>query len=163
MKKLIVFTILFIGFTAQASFAQHETSAHQKLINAARLLEEKPFDKEAKKLRAWAVMWSADTKDVTVVLCGGTASPLLDKKAKFGSELVGQYLISMTAFKLEFPDKAKDEDAAQLAGLESVLKTYENMLKKDSKAKFEAVDALLAKRNNDELTKYVADANCGGK
>jgi carboxypeptidase Q len=161
MKETIIFTILLIGLTAQANYAQHETSAHQRLINAARFLEEKPFDKEAKSVRSWAVMWSAATKDVTVVLCGGTASPLLDKKAKFGSELVGQYLVSMTAFKLENPDKADNENAAQLAGLNSVIKTYENMLKKNPKAKFEAVDTLLAKRNNGELEKYVADANCG--
>ena len=32
-----------------------------------------------------------------------------DKKVKFGSELVGQYLIAMTAFKLQNPDKAADE------------------------------------------------------
>ncbi|HLM02852.1 MAG TPA: hypothetical protein VK400_17505 [Pyrinomonadaceae bacterium] len=133
------------------------------LIQAARFLEEKPFDKQAKDVRAWAVKYASDTEEVTVIVCGGTASPLLDKKNKFGSELIGQYLIAMTAFKLENPAKIKDENAAQLAGLESVLKTYETMLKENQKAKSAKIDELLAKRNDGTLAKYVADADCGKK
>jgi hypothetical protein len=165
MKKLtIIFALLIIGLSAQFGFAQNtKQNDKEMLIKASRFLEEKPFDKEAKNIRAWAVAWASDTKDVAVIVCGGTANPLLDKKNKFGSELLGQYLIAMTAFKLENPDKAADENAAQLAGLESVLKTYEAMLKENPKAKAEKMEELLAKRNDGTLAKYVADADCGKK
>lgn len=164
MKTIAVtFAFAIIGLTASLAFGQDQKQKDREmLIKAARFLEEKPFDKQAKDVRAWAVKYSSDTQEVVVIVCGGTASPLLDKKNKFGSELVGQYLIAMTAFKLEQPEN-KDENAAQLAGLESVLKTYEAMLKENPKAKAEKIDALLAKRNDGTLAKYVADADCGEK
>lgn len=43
------------------------------------------------------------------------------------------YTIGMAAFKLENPDKASDEDAAQLAGLNTALKAYEFYVKKNQK------------------------------
>lgn len=163
-KFAIVFALLIVGLTAQISFGQDQNQKDKEmLIKAARFIEEKPFDKQAKDIRAWAVKYSSDTKDVTVIICGGTASPLLDKKNKFGSELLGQYLIAMTAFKLEQPTKANDENAAQLYGLESVLKTYEAMLKENPKAKATKIEELLTKRNDGTLTKFVADAECGKK
>lgn len=164
MRKItIIFTLITIALSAQIAFGQDQNQKDKEmLIKAARFLEEKPFDKQAKDVRAWAVKYSSDTKDVVVIVCGGTASPLLDKKNKFGSELVSQYLIAMTAFKLEKPEN-KDENAAQLYGLESVLKTYEEMLKENPKAKAAKIDELLAKRNDGTLAKYIADANCDKK
>ncbi len=162
MKKLTIVLglLLLLGLTAQRGFGQTD---QEKLIKASQFLEARPFDKDAKEMRAWAVKWASDTKDVTVIVCGGTGAVLLDKKIKFGTELIGQYLIAMTAFKLENPDQAADEDAAQLAGMESVVKTYEAMLKENPKAKAARMDDLLARRNAGTLAKYVADADCGKK
>jgi len=164
MKKLVlIFAMFIIGAAAQASYAQSEKlSDKDKLILASRFLEEKPFDKDAKNIRAWAFTWAADTKDVTVIICG-LSGPFMDKKVKFGSELLAQYAISMTAFKLQNPDKKDDENAAQLAGVESTLKAYEAMVKENPKAKADSVEALLTKRNNGELAKWVADGDCGKK
>ena len=166
MKKLISLLALFlvVGLMAQLGFGQNGNKDDEKemLIKAARFLEEKPFDKEAKNIRGWAIKWASDTKDVTVIVCGAPAAPLMEKKVKFGSELLAQYLIAMTAFKLQNPTNT-DENAAQLAGLESVLKTYETMLKENPKAKADPIEGLLTKRNNGELAKFVADANCGKK
>lgn len=166
MKNILCLLVLFLvtGLTAQFGFAQDagKTDDKEMLIKAARFLEEKPFDKEAKNIRSWAIKWSSDTKDVTVIICSGTAMPLLDKKNKFGSELLGQHLIAMTAFKLQNPTN-NDENAAQLAGLESVLRAYEVMVKENSKAKANVLDSLLAKRNSGELAKFVSDADCGKK
>jgi hypothetical protein len=164
MKKLtIIFTLLLIALAAQAGFAQEKVNEKEMLIKAARFLEEKPFDKDAKDIRSWAFVWSADTKEVTVIVCGGKITEaMLDKKAKYGSELLGQYVIAMTAFKLQNPNNT-DENAAQLAGLESVVKTYETMLKEKPKAKTDMLDALATKKNNGELAQLVKDADCGKK
>ena len=164
MRKItIVFTLLIIGLFAPEAFGQDKKQKDREmLIKAASFLEERPFDKQAKDVRAWAIKYASETDEVTVIVCGAGA-PFLDKKVKFGSELVGQYLIAMTAFKLQNPDKATDENAAQLAGLESALKSYETMLKENPKAKAEKVEDLLAKRNDNTLAKYAADADCGKK
>lgn len=141
---------------SQSAFGQ---SDKERLIQAARFLEEKPLDKEAKNIRNWAFVYAAETDDVTVVICGA-GGPFLDKKAKYGSEMMIQYTIAMAAFKLQNPANT-DENAAQLAGVESALRTYQNILKEKPKATTKTIDELVTKQNNGELAKYVADADCG--
>lgn len=161
MKKFtIIFALLIIGLTAQVNLAQSEK---EMLIKTVRALEEKPFDKETIKMREQSLRWVIETDQVSVTACGGVMAPFLEKKNKLGSELTVAYSLGMAAFKLENPDKKSDENAAQLAGLETALKSYEAMLKEKPKAKFAAVDDLLAKRADGTLAKYVADADCGKK
>ena len=161
MKKLtIILAFLIVGLSAQMNFAQSEK---ETLIKTVRALEEKPFDKETKKMREQSLRWVIETDQVSVTACGGVMSPFLEKKNKFGSDLMVAYTLGMAAFKLENPDKKGDENAAQLAGLESALKSYEAILKENPKGKFDAVDVLLTKRTDGTLPKYVADADCGKK
>ena len=159
-KFTIIFALLIIGLSTQINFAQSEK---EMLIKTVRALEEKPFDKETKKMREQSLLWVIETDQVSVTACSGVMSPFLEKKNKFGSELTVAYTLGMAAFKLENFNKKGDENAAQLAGLETALKSYEAMLKENSKGKFQALDALLAKRADGTLAIYVADADCGKK
>jgi hypothetical protein len=165
MKKFtIILTLFFIALGAQIGFGQNAANDKETLIKAARFLEQKPFDKDAKKIREWAMFYVIQTKDVSVVLCGGDLTKaMFDKKNKNGTELLGQYTIGMAAFKLENPDRKTDENAAQLAGIESALKAYEAMIAEKPKTKFEAMDELLVKRDKGELKATVDAANCGKK
>lgn len=163
----IAVKILCLGFVfilVSASAASAQSFGAEEVIKAARFLEEKPFDKNAKNIRSAAFVYAADTKDVTVIICGGEITKhIMDKKNKNGSELLAQYAIGMTAFKLENPDKKDDENAAQLAGLESVLKTYEAMIAQKPKTKHKGMDDYVQKRNSGELKALVDAADCGKK
>ena len=75
----------------------------QTLIKAAKFLEEQPLDKDAKKIRSWAIGWIIETDKVSVKVCSLILQ--VDKKYKYGSELTGQYTIGMAAFKLANPDR----------------------------------------------------------
>lgn len=86
-----------------------------------------------------------------------------EKKNKFKAELLMQFSFGMAIFKLENPDKKDDENAANVAGLESVLRTYEAMVAENEKAKSEELDELLAKRSNGDLKTLVEAAACGTK
>jgi len=166
MKKLyFIFTLSFLlALAAQTGFAQSAEEQRSLLIKATKFLEVKPFDEKAKDVRGWAVAYVIQTKDVSVVVCiGDFLKPALEKKNKYGSELIGQYTIAMAAFKLENPDQKDDENAAQLAGVESMLRAYETMLKEKPKAQFAGMDELVAKRNKGELRALVEAAECGKK
>lgn len=166
MKKLtIIFTLFLLGLFTQIVSAQNsKTIDKATFIKGTQLLEQDPFNKDAKKIREAMLLYVIQTNDVSVIICGGDLTKAaLDKKNKFSSELLGQYTFGMAAFKLENPDKATDENAAQLAGLESMLKAYEQMVKENPKAKYAGVDDLIVKRDNGTLAKAVADANCGKK
>lgn len=165
MKKLsIIFALLIVALTAQAAFAQSQADKDRAaFISNTRLLEKKPFDPNADAARKWGFKWVADTDQVSVVLCSDTLKLLPDKKNKFKGELLMQFMFGIAAFKLENPDKKDDEKAAQLAGLESMLRAYEAMVAANEKAKNAELDALLVKRGNGELKAMVDAANCEKK
>ena len=166
MKKLtIAFALLFIGLCAQISSAQSANQIDKEtFIKAVKILEQDPFIKDGKKYREALTFYLIETKDVSVTLCtDNLTEPLFDKKYKFSNELFGQNMFGMAVFKLENPDKAKDEAAARLAGVESMLRTYETMVKQNSKAKLAAADELIALRDKSELKAKIDAANCGKK
>jgi hypothetical protein len=165
MNKLsIIFALLIVGLTAQLAFAQSpKEKARATFISNAKLLEKKPFDPQAEAVRKQGFLYVAETDEVSVVVCSGTMKMIPEKKNKFKGELLIQLTLGMAVFKLENPDRKTDEDAAQLAGVESMLRTYEAMIAENEKAKNAELDALLVKRNNGELKALVEAAECGKK
>lgn len=166
MKKItLIFALLIVGLAAQISFGQSASTIDKAtFIKAVKILEQDPFIKDAKKYRETLTFYLIETKDVSVALCSSDATKaVFDKKYKFSNELFSQNMFGMAVFKLENPDKSKDEHAAQLAGFESLLKAYEAMVKANPKAKYAAADELLAKRTDGTLAKFVADNDCGKK
>ena len=140
MKTLTIISVLFLAsMTAHFSVAQDKPSDRETLIKASQILEVEPFVDKAKDFRSWA----------------------MDKKNRNADELLAQYTIAMAAFKLSDPVKAKDDNAAQLAGMESMLRAYENMVKVKPKTKFAALDELVKRRDSGELKKFVEGAECG--
>ena len=163
MKKITILMMLILfGLTAQLTYGQSDKpSDKETLVKAAQILEAQPFHEKAKDFRGWAMRYVIETDDVSIIICSQMVSAVLEKKNKYSSELLAQYSIGMAAFKLSNPDKAKDENAAQLAGMESMLRAFENMVKEKPKAKFQALDELVTKRNNGELKMFVENAKCG--
>ena len=165
MRKLftlfsLIVLVLFSSVIASAQIAEKDEPA--TLIKATKFLEEKPLDKEAKNIRSWALTWVIKTDKVSVTVCSMLVSGI-DKKYKYSGEIFGQYTIGMAAFKRVNPEKAKDEDAAQMAGIESALTSYEAMVKEQPKARNAFLDDLVAKRGDGSLAKHVADNNCKAK
>jgi hypothetical protein len=158
ISALLVLILILGSFVSVGAGQKEEKDEIDLLIKSAKFLEEKPLDKKAKDVRGWAIKWLIVTDKVSVIVC-----PLLisgvDKKYKYNSEIYSQYTIGMGAFKLSNPDKAKDEDAVQLAGIESAIRSYEAMVPEQPKAKNAFMDDLIAKRGDGTLAKYVAENN----
>jgi len=158
----IVILVFTLGPAAiGSSFQSDEREASEKLIKTARFLEQKPLDKETKELRAWAIKWLIVTDKVSVSVCSLMLG--VEKKYKYSSDLFTQYTIGMAAYKLSNPDKAQDEDATQLAGVESAITSYEAIVAEQSKARNAFMDDLLAKRSQGTLADYVKENNCKSK
>jgi hypothetical protein len=162
MKKAsIIFALLIVALMTQTAFAQSKKEKDRAaFINNTRLLEKKPFDPNAGAARNWGFKWLIETDDVSVVMCSDTMKLIPEKKNKYKSELLMQFSFGMAVFKLENPDKKNDENAAQLAGLESMLRTYEAMVAEKPDAKNADLDAMLTKRDNGELKTLVEAAKC---
>ena len=156
-----MFALLIIGLTAQIAFAQSQKEKDRAaFISNTKFLEKKPLDSNAAAAREWGFKWLVDTDDVTVTLCSETMKLIPEKKNKFKSELLMQFTFGTAVFKLENPESKTDEIAATVAGLESVLRTYEVMIAVNEKAKNAELDDLTVKRNNNELKAVVEAAKC---
>ena len=143
---------------ATAGFSASQANGPETFIKATSFTEKKPLDKDAKKLRSAGMKWLIVTDKVSVKVCSLLLS--VDKKYKYSSELFAQYTLGMAAYKLANPDKAQDEDTAQLAGVESALTSYEAIIVEQPKAKNAFMDDLLAKRGQGSLAAYVKENNC---
>ena len=157
LSMLFLCLALFL-FGQQSAFGQ---SDKENAVAAARALEAAPLDKETSKIAERALKWAIETDEVHLVACGGTFGLFSDKKNKQSPLMTMAYTIGMASFKIQNPDK--DENATQLAGLETALKAYENAVKEKPKTKSDQVEALLAKRASGELAGIVAAADCGKK
>ena len=153
--------LIVLLLTATVGFASTQTdevNSPETFIKATRFLEQKPLDKNAKKLRSMAMEWLIVTDKVSVKACSLLLS--VDKKYKYSTELFGQYTYGMGAYKLANPEKAQDEDAAQQAGVESALTAYEAIVTEQPKAKNTFMGDLLAKRADGSLAAFVKENNC---
>jgi hypothetical protein len=153
-------SFLIVMFCATLSIAQNEK---ELVIKTARALEIDPKSSSTIKMTGPALQWVIETDQVSIIACGGVFSLFSDKKNKNASDMTVAYTIGMAAFKLENPSQAKDENAAQLAGLDTALKNYEALVKDKPKTKFGKVDALREKRDKGELAAIVNAADCGKK
>jgi len=165
MKRTIFLTSIFcLLFSVQMAIGQTQKDKDRAaFINNTRLLSEKPFDEHAPAARRWNLKYLADTDEVTVSICSGLLNLVPEKKNKFKGELFGQLMYEIGVFKLKNPDQKDDEAAANLAGLEGMLRTYENMVAQNPKAKNTELDAMVAKRDKGELKSLVDGIDCSKK
>ena len=134
-----------------------------RAVKVARELEEDPLGKDAKDNRQWVIQWIVDIPDITVTECDDFFGKIPKTPRGHMREIVSQMVISMAAYMIEHPDKAKDEQAVALAGLLGALKAYQSILKQDSAARWGYLDKLIQMREQGKLDDYVAETRrkCG--
>src|SRR2546421_7818087 len=76
-------------------------------------------------------------------------------KGDYSSELVSQLAFSEAKFVMENLDKARDDYAVYLAGVEGVLRTYKNIKKLKPKVKIDVFEELLQKQEKGQLGDFV--------
>jgi hypothetical protein len=165
MKKPLIPTLAttIVLLFATASLAQNQRGPstpqeRETAVKVARVLETDPFNKDAKKMREWLLIWIIGVPDIHVELCSAYMAPEKPTDKNYGSEIFNQTMFSSAAFIIEHPDEANDRVAVHLAGVEGALKVYETILTTKPKAKSAFYDGLLEKRNKDELRTFVDEA-----
>jgi len=152
-------TLLVVPF--DAGFAQQRGPStpeeRTRVVEVARALEQSPLDKDNKKGREWALAWVIQVPDLTIKVCTDLLGPVAGSKKNYSSELIAQMIISSAAFAIEHPDKATNDTAVSLAGVEGTLKAYEAILREKPKARHEFLDELVQERAKGQLAGYVED------
>ena len=154
-----VFVLVLCAGTPRAQQKRGPSTPEERAqtVRLAHALETDPLNDAAKPARAWLITFLTDVPDVNVTICTDLFGPLLKTKKDYAPELVTQPMFSEAAFIIEHPDKADDETAVHLAGVEGMLKAYESFLKAKPKGHHQFLDDLIAKRDKGELAAFVAD------
>ena len=142
--------------TARAS--TQDTSTPEERAQSAEVthkLESAPLDDSVNKQGEAAFKRLSDVHDVHVLLCPALLNEFNGMKYAYARIITRQYMLASGAFQIENPDKAGDGRATALAAVESVLKTYQAILKQKADAKAKPLDDLLKKQSQGKLNDAV--------
>ena len=155
---------MLLALLACAAPAFAQSNAHssledrQRFVSIVHSLEHTPLDPGARDDRAWALQWLMDAPDVSVTICAGPLTKMSEKDYVHSPEITFQYSVAMGAFIIENPEKSKDPDAQQLAGVESALNAYRVMRTAQPDDKSPALEKLLGLQSKGELPGFVHKA-----
>ncbi len=130
----------------------------KRLVNIEHKMEASPLDKGLDKDIKWALDWIRDVPDVTVSLCWSPLEPAIRSDYKYHTRIPGQFALSSAAFIIEHPDRATDQVAPYIAGVEGVLRAYKSTVKSEPEAKSDELDELLKMQAAGTLADYVRKA-----
>lgn len=159
---------LLLLLASGAAFAQQPPAdsdeAKKIVVRYTRALEVDPLAETATRARRMMVEWLQETKDYTVVVCD-ILGPIPAQKPPHSAELLAQQMFGNVAYQIEHPNE-KDRNRLQVAGVESMLKSYSALLAEDPQARIPYLDGLLAERKKGTLAQHMAPIiakGCAGK
>lgn len=163
---ILVVVVFALGFGLSTSWAQDRGPStpeeRKRAVEIATLLENEPFHKNAKALSSELLFFLIQASDIHVHIC---TNVLVDYKFKgdYSPIITSQLTFAQARFVIEHPDQANDRYLEYLAGVEGVLRTYQNIKLAKPKAKIEPLEALLIKLQAGQLGEFVKTAMAGCK
>lgn len=157
-----VIIALLVTTTLAAAAADRGPSTpeeRQRFLAITEKMQNAPFDKTLRSEREWALRWLIEVPDVQAKLCGAVLGDFLKSKYKYSPEITAQVTFSEAAFSIKNPDRASDDAAQYLAGIEGALNAYNAILKAQPNAKSKPLDDLLQKQKQGQLKPYVQQAS----
>jgi len=153
-RELPIFALVFLlGATVSKASAQGTSTPEERAqwVEITHKLESAPLDDSVNKQGEEALKRLSDVHDIHVGLCPALLSEFNGMKYAYAHTITRQYMLASGAFIIENPDKAADTKAANLVAVESVLKTYEAILKQKPNARAKQLDNLLKKQSQGQL------------
>jgi hypothetical protein len=145
----------------------------KRFLAIAHKFEENPLDKSLWPEEKWALQWVQDIPDITVTPCpplltGPQSAASQSDSRRPGEDFLADYkyahqlavatVFGNVAFMIEHPNKAPDNTAGFVAGVESALRAYKAILKTEPTAKSRTMDDLLQKQSQGKLVDAVREA-----
>ncbi len=168
-RRLLIFALVIAcGLAASSSgFAQKRGPStpeeRKRAVEITTLLETDPLNKDAQSLSRELLIWLIEIPDISVTICTGMLGDYSKIKGEYAGTITTQLSFAETKFVIEHPEQANDEYQVYLAGVEGVLRTYQNIQKAKAKVRLEPLEQLLVKQQAGELPEFIRNAMLGCK
>ncbi|MBC3873971.1 hypothetical protein [Undibacterium flavidum] len=148
-----LFAALLTSLMISSAIAAEATPAETKtrMIRLINQLETDPFLKDGKSVRSEVLSWLTEAPDVSVNVCTNVLGDISKIKGDDGGTLLVQLMFSEAKFILEHPDKATDQHAINVAGIEGVLRTYASMQRSKPTLTIREFDQLTQMKTSGQL------------
>jgi hypothetical protein len=137
----------------------------KRAVETTRQLEKDPLAPGAMAARKWLLTWIEEIPDITVRTCSGPLDALAQDRGgeRYGRILFAQASFGIVSWLIEHPKAGGDWIAEQTAGLESVLRAYRSILRREPQARWEELDLLLEAKRQGKLSDVVEQTmeTCG--
>jgi hypothetical protein len=160
----LVLAALFFCLNVSEVHAQQQrgpstAEERARAIQVAKSLRNDPLAARNTKDREWLIQWLIEVPDISIKLCGGLLGDMGDsKKSPYPGALLATMMATEVAYVIENPDKAKDNNAVYLAGIEGILDAYQSVRAKDPNFHAKQLDEFSQKRVDGKLAEAVAAA-----
>ncbi len=155
-----IFVVLLVWVStlvSQRSLAQETSTPEERAqwVEITHKLESSPLDEGVNQQGEMALKRLSDVHDVHVPLCPSLLTEFNDRKYAYSHEITRQYMLASAAFMIENSGKANDHEALIVGAVESVLKTYQAILRQKPAAKSKMIEDLLKQQSNGKLNQII--------
>ncbi|MEP6718014.1 MAG: hypothetical protein ABJB21_02670 [bacterium] len=166
-RLLIIALIVICALSTTTSFAKKRGPStpkeRKRAVEITNLLENDPLNKKGEALRRELLVWLIQIPDISVTLCTSMLGDYSQIKGDHAGTITTQMSFAETKFVIEHPEQANDDYQVYLAGVEGVLRTYQNLRKARPKVRFEPLEELLVKQQAGGLPEFIKSAMIGCK
>lgn len=153
--------LMAIGAASAVGQSRGPSTADERnrALRIAKDLRADPLATNIQSDREWLMKWLIEIPDISVKLCGGLMGDLGDsKKSQNPGALLAAMLASQATFVIENPQKAKDNRAINLAGVDGALDAYQAIRSKDPSYQAKRFDDFTQQRSNGKLADAISSA-----
>lgn len=168
-KRLLTLALaaLLLALCASAYAARQDRKPstpeqRRQAVEIATLLENDPLNKDAKKLSEALLFFIIQAPDISVHLCTDVLGDYRKIKGDYAPTITAQLTFSSAKFVIEHPEEASDVNKEYLAGVEGVLRAYQNIKKAKPKVEMKPLEELLVKQQAGQLEEFVKQAAANG-
>ena len=167
MRRILIALVMVCAFSATTTWGQKRgpstAEERKRAVEITNRLENDPLNKNAEAWRRELLVWLIQIPDISVTLCTSMLGDYSKIKGDHAGTITTQLSFAETKFVIEHPEQANDEYQVYLAGVEGVLRTYQNLRKAKPKIRFQPLEELLLKQQAGELPEFVKSAMVGCK
>lgn len=168
-KRLLTLTAaaLLLALCVSASAARQDAKPstpeqRRRAVEIATLLENDPLNKDAKKLSEALLYFIIQAPDIHVNLCTDVLGDYKKIKGDYSPNITAQLTFSTAKYVIEHPDEPADSYRPYLAGVEGVLRAYQNIRKAKPKVEMKPLEELLVRQQAGQLEEFVKQAAAKG-